>query len=163
MIGMTADLKTQFEMQAVVDNLIYEKHSISNPWDKKEELILAVFDEICELMNRMRIHKFWSNKGMDAREKMIEEYVDTWHFLLSIGNIIEMPTTHFGIEIRQTFTQQFRSILFTANDIFTPIGWHLFTSQWKGLGHMMGYTEDEVIKAFERKHDINIRRQKNGY
>jgi dimeric dUTPase (all-alpha-NTP-PPase superfamily) len=163
MITMQVDLNKQFEMQKVVDNLIHKNHDIADPFEVKEEYILAIMDEICELMNKMRIHKFWSNKEMEAREVLLEEYVDIWHFLLAIGNMIQVPVEHYGIEIKPTFTQQFRGLLYVANDIFTPMGWHLFANQLKGLGIMMGFGEVEVIDAFKAKHDINIKRQQNGY
>lgn len=163
MIEVQADLKVQFDLQWIADDIIYHMHNIQSGYDKKDELVLAVFDEICELMNKMRIHKFWSNKEMDERAELLEEYVDTWHFILSIGNIIQVPTSHFGIEIKKTFTDQFRAALFLANDVFTPIGWHLFTNHWKGLGVLMGFSDKEVIEAFNRKHDINVKRQLNGY
>lgn len=161
MITMETDLSEEFEMQKSFDDMVYKNHSVTTI--PKDELILSIFDEVCELMNKMRIHKFWSNKGMNERADLIEEYVDTWHFLLSIGNHIQIPTTHYGIEIRQTFTQQFRTILFTANDVFSPIGWTLLVSQWKGLGHMLGFTDAEVRAAYKDKHKINIKRQREGY
>lgn len=163
MIELETDLKKQFDLQWMVDDMIYQKHNIESGYDKKEELILSVFDEICELMNKMRIHKFWSTKGMNDRADLIEEYVDTWHFALSIGNIIQVPTTHEGLMISKTFTSQFRTILFITNDIFTPIGWNLFISHWKGLGIMLGFSDAEVREAYDRKHKINIERQLNDY
>jgi dimeric dUTPase (all-alpha-NTP-PPase superfamily) len=163
MIEMESNLVKEFNMQEEVDQLIYKTHKVKDPNRKRDELILALFDEVCELMNKMRIHKFWSNKGMNERSDLLEEYVDTWHFLLSVGNIIGAPQEHYGLEIRKAFTNQFRVILFTLNDVFTPIGWQLVVSQWKGLGHMMGFTDEEVRAAFIRKHEINIKRQKEGY
>lgn len=162
MIEIETDLSKEFKMQEELDQQIVRKHDL-NLSAFQEERILAVFDEICELMNKMRFHKYWSNKSPEAQEDLLEEYVDTWHFILSIGNSLNVVTFHCGLDIRATYTQQFRAALFTANDIFTPIGWTLFTSIWKGLGHMMGFAADEVRAAYKQKYQVNIERQENDY
>jgi dimeric dUTPase (all-alpha-NTP-PPase superfamily) len=162
MIEIEADLSQEFKMQEELDQYIIQKRGL-NLSILKDERILAVFDEVCELMNKMRFHKYWSNKAPEAKEDLLEEYVDTWHFILSNGNSIGVVQVHCGIDIRATYTKQFRAILFTANDIHTPIGWTLFVSLWKGLGHMMGFSPDEVRTAYKRKYQINVERQNNDY
>ena len=162
MIEIDTDLSKEFKMQAELDSYIVKKHTL-NLKAVQDETVLAVFDEVCELMNKMRFHKYWSNKPPEAREELLEEYVDTWHFILSIGNRIGVVTFHCGIDVRATLTKQFRAALFTVNDIFTPIGWTLFVSLWKGLGCQMGFNPDEVRAAYQRKYQINIERQDNDY
>ena len=150
-------------MQREYDQFLCEKHNIEGMETVKDETVLALFDEICELMNKMRIHKYWSTKGMAERKVLLEEYVDTWHILLSVGNSIQTPTTHEGAYSLPDYTNTFRQLLFIANDIFTPVGWHLFVNMWKGLGQKMGFTAEEVEKAFVRKLKKNYRRQERGY
>jgi dimeric dUTPase (all-alpha-NTP-PPase superfamily) len=164
MIQMTADLKRFFDMQWELDDYIIEKHDLDLQ-AINDERVLSIFDEICELMNKMRFHKYWSNNPLPkvSRDDLIEEYVDTWHFILSIGNEIQMTTEHNGLDIRVTFAKQFRACLFVAHDIYTPIGWTLFVSLWKGLAYMMNFTDEEVVAAYERKYQVNIERQKNEY
>lgn len=164
MITMEIDLTKQFEMQKQLDDYIIKKHKI-NLLKIRDDRILSVMDEICELMNKMRFHKYWSkNKNPKVgREDLLEEYVDTWHFILSIGNEIEIPQVHYGLDIRRTFSIQFRAAVFVANDIYTPIGWTLFVSIWKGLGYMLKFTPEEVAAAYEKKYKENFERQDNDY
>lgn len=163
MIGLASNLEEFFIKQQRLDHFIIEKHEIKQDKQFRENKILALIDEICELMNKTRIHKFWSTKGMDAKDVLIEEYVDGWHFLLSIGNDIEAPTEHYGIDARRTFTEVFRTLLFTVNAVYEPMGWQSMTALYKGLGHMLKFTEQEVIDAYNRKYQINLDRQNNGY
>ncbi|QFG05647.1 dUTPase [Bacillus phage 031MP004] len=163
MIEMNANLEEFFKKQQELDTFILESKGLELDNYRKNQLTLALFDEVCELLNKTRVHKFWSNKGMDEKAVLIEEYVDTWHFLLSVGNSLGVCTEHSGIISNKTFVEQFRAILFTMNDVFTPIGWTLVVSYWKGLGHMLGFTDDEVKDAYNRKYEINIQRQKEGY
>lgn len=164
MIETVINLADQFKKQAKLDAVINKNSGVKDPASIYDKKVLELYDEFCELMNKMRIHKYWSkNNAMGLKEDLLEEYVDGWHMLLSIGNDIDVPWEHGGIDIRQTFTQQFRAILFTANDVYRPIGWTLTVSLWKGLGVMLKFTPEEVTAAFEAKHSKNLERQANGY
>ena len=54
--------------------------------DLEENKILALLVEISELANETRCFKHWSKKGPSEESVLLEEYVDSLHFFLSIAN-----------------------------------------------------------------------------
>ncbi len=48
----------------------------------KRDLALTI--ELAELANETRCFKYWSSKGPSEREVILEEFVDSIHFLLSL-------------------------------------------------------------------------------
>ena len=77
------ELMNLFTMQRDLDAYIQKNNSvIENVFQKKG---LALLVELAELANETRCFKFWSTKGPSEREVILEEYVDSIHFLLSLG------------------------------------------------------------------------------
>ena len=52
--------------------------------DVFQEKGLALLIELAELANETRCFKFWSTKGPSDDAVILEEYVDSIHFLLSL-------------------------------------------------------------------------------
>ena len=73
-----------FERQRELDAYILEQQSLEGQ-DVLEEKILALLVELGELANETRCFKFWSQKPSSDKAVVLEEYVDSIHFLLSIG------------------------------------------------------------------------------
>lgn len=81
---MLSDL---YELQDELDKFILEqKHAELTDKELLTDNLLALQVEVSELANATRIFKYWSNKGPEAKEVIMEEYVDVLHFFLSVGN-----------------------------------------------------------------------------
>lgn len=86
------NLEQLYEIQSKLDRFIVNNmFNVPDEVDHNDEgflsdRILALFTEVGEFANTTRCFKYWSVKGMDSREKMLNEYVDILHFYLSIGN-----------------------------------------------------------------------------
>jgi len=74
-------------IQSKLDKYISDKKSLNI---NKETLIAyltqALQVEAAELANAIRAFKFWSEKKEYDRDKVLEEYIDVFHFFLSLGN-----------------------------------------------------------------------------
>jgi dimeric dUTPase (all-alpha-NTP-PPase superfamily) len=161
---MNTDLTEMSIMQAKLDEMILQNHGIKKEADLSEYKVLDLIDELAELMNKTRCHKYWTKKPPNSREDLLEEYVDGLHFTLSIGNDIEAPTVHHLIEKRKSLVEQFRTLFIVVNEIYTPIGFTLFLAYFKGLGKLLGFDwQKDVVPAYYKKYEINIERQKEGY
>ena len=79
------NVKKLCEMQQALDNRIIQEHKLEGK-NLEENKILALLVEICELANETRCFKHWSNKGPSQKNILLEEYVDSLHFFLSIAN-----------------------------------------------------------------------------
>ena len=76
-------LSQLFTMQQELDSFIQKNREVKR--DVFQEKGLALLVELAELANETRSFKFWSAKGPSEIEVILEEYVDSIHFLLSLG------------------------------------------------------------------------------
>ncbi|KYH35857.1 dUTPase [Clostridium tepidiprofundi DSM 19306] len=51
--------------------------------------LLALQVEVSELANATRCFKYWSSKGMEPKERLLDEYADCMHFMFSIANTLK--------------------------------------------------------------------------
>ena len=72
-----------YSMQRGLDSYIQQQRDEQS--DVFLEKGLALLVELAELANETRCFKFWSLKGPSENTIILEEYVDSIHFLLSLG------------------------------------------------------------------------------
>lgn len=169
---ISTDLTSLFHKQHILDTNIIELHELYTT-DLKQMRRLALFDELAELLNKTKCHKFWSEKqsgDLDAllargadMEDLLEEYVDGWHFILSIGNDLKMPEVHHGIDIQSNFNDQFDNLLSVISIVCSEVGWLLYVNLYKGLATHYGFTWEQILVAYDKKYEINLERQRNNY
>src|SRR3982750_1200275 len=87
------NVKKLCEMQEILDQRIMEEHGLEGK-DLEDNKILALLVEICELANETRCFKHWSTKGPSKQSVLLEEYVDSLHFFLSIANHRQYDVDH---------------------------------------------------------------------
>lgn len=126
--------------------------------------ILALCVEIGEMLNEYRVWKYWSNDRRVRRESMLVEYVDGLHFILSIGN-------EFGVK-EYVYQEPAREmdIRRLALGIFNMVSRIEFSRNFKELmdhylflGYKLGFTDEDIEKAYMEKNKLNHNRQKDGY
>ena len=81
---MLCVLKEMYQKQYELDLEIANNHHISYE-ETKEKRILALLVELGEFANATRCFKFWSFKPSESKERVLDEFADGLHFLLSIG------------------------------------------------------------------------------
>jgi dimeric dUTPase (all-alpha-NTP-PPase superfamily) len=169
------NLKHLFELQAKLDERIYKEHPVQEGEDRLAKKILALQVELGELANELpEVFKFWSNKKNNY-EKALEELVDCLHFLLSIG--LELETTNIvidsdytGADTTETFIFAFETVIELANSIRDGNKSYIYQvyeelfNLFVGLGEKyLGFTWEQVEKAYLDKNKINHERQESGY
>ncbi len=162
MLNQREDYSEYMDKEMELNTVIFMNHGIEFG-SKQLENKLNLTVEISELLNITRVHKYWTTKGMEPKEILLEEYVDIWSMALNVGNDINIPGEHYGIEKKESLAKQFDALFFTAQSAYSPMGWHCFISQLKGLGIMLNFKSEEVKDAFIKKWEVNIKRQKDGY
>ncbi|SDX64338.1 dUTP diphosphatase [Salimicrobium album] len=130
--------------------------------------VLALHTEIGELANEWRGFKKWSNDQEPRREKMLEEYVDCLHFVLSIGleKGYRLSYSNIASMKADSITEQFNALFRKVGDFsqFRTIGnYNTIFDLFLSLGEMLGFTEDEIEEAYLAKNKINHNRQLTGY
>jgi dimeric dUTPase (all-alpha-NTP-PPase superfamily) len=172
------NLKKLFETQKILrDRIDYNKS------DRFDKLKLALLVELGECANEARFFKFWSKDQaprthkarhpyMDADDAdfynpLLEEYVDSLHFVIELGIELEADIEELRKEIELepfhegTLTEHFNTVFKLAS---RPAGQYadLFNA-FVGLGEFLGFSWNEVEKAYFVKNQINHQRQSEGY
>ena len=159
-------LNTLFTMQKSLDTYIQIEKKINH--DVFLEKGLALLIELAELANETRCFKFWSEKGPSDKEIILEEYVDSIHFLLSLG--IEMnhdqlekwPPNHMDESLTLLFLRTQSSI----NHFLLEPTLDNYKDVWSWYGAIasnLGFNHNDVVQAYIDKNKKNYERQRSGY
>jgi dimeric dUTPase (all-alpha-NTP-PPase superfamily) len=164
------DLQRLYSMQRMLDERIETQHDLQdeNLVDKK---MLALLVEIGELANETRCFKFWSLKPPAPPEKVLEEYVDGLHFILSLG--IELNFVHAVDKMKKetenyshSLVEQFLHVFQAVNEFQQTKSLetykHLFTNYLQ-LGECLGFTNEQIEQAYIKKNEVNHERQNQNY
>ncbi|MBW3114205.1 dUTP diphosphatase [Bacillus sp. MCCB 382] len=155
--------------------------------DRFEKLVLALLVEIGECANEWRGFKFWSKnqhprhiaitddgrviKNQKGTPPLLEEFVDGLCFILELG--IEIGVDKFTpsklISFTHDITGGFRSIYRLASDLdymmllLNDGDYRVLFNNYLHLGESLGFSWEEIEKAYYEKNRINHERQANGY
>ncbi|WP_042683132.1 dUTP diphosphatase [Anaerosalibacter massiliensis] len=146
-----------------------------------KQTILALQVEVAELANATRCFKHWSTKEAESKERLLDEYADILHFYLSIGNQLgvneEKLTVAFNmrvndkavanifIELMGTINELHQGIEYSSvsNTVYRGYRYSKVLNDIETLGVILGFTEEEIEQAYMKKHEVNYRRQEEGY
>lgn len=160
------NLQKLFKMQRELDSYIETNMKVNEDVFQRKGLALIV--ELAELANETRCFKFWSNKGASEREVILEEYVDSIHFLLSLG--IEKKLDYLEVWPQSNLKQEITEIFLMTNsailDFLTNPSENRYEKLWimyGAIAEKLGFSSEEVLNAYISKNETNYERQKNGY
>ena len=124
---MAIELKELFAAQAKLDERIAHDHNVSYA-STRDRRIMALIVEIGELANATRCFKYWSNKGSEDKEIVLDEYADGLHFFLSLGiDIKTSKDTYHITKHQEDLTKQFHLIYHNIDNFYKKL--------WKALIH----------------------------
>ncbi|WP_342505657.1 dUTP diphosphatase [Sporosarcina sp. FSL K6-2383] len=187
------NLEKLFEMQKMLDRKIHERFPELDGQNNMDWKILALLTEIGECANEWRGFKMWSEDreprakayshheekryeggGFSSiakydRNPLLEEYVDSLHFILSIGLELGQEKyveniNHYIYEepyMTNDVTLQFNYVFSLATKVrkqYKPL-----FSCFVALGEMLGFTWEEIESAYSAKNEINHARQDTNY
>ena len=157
-------IKEMLQMQSKLDEEIMKAHKLTEI--KQKQLELAILDEIGELTHELKGSWCWwkfTQKPVND-EKVLGELVDIWHFVLS-------------------YTYNFCDVRFTNIDCMVEIG--INTCEQEGLACLLvniinaeyvnklfyliavsmclGFTIEDVYKAYCDKNKVNYKRLESRY
>lgn len=171
------NLENLFKMQNALRQRIISNHDLGEK-DLLPNFILALQVELGELANAWRGFKHWSfNKTMHL-DAALEEYADCLSFILEIGIELKAPqivTMRDAFKARSSITHQFNEVFLSVGDLEINLPHRLdrkeaAVDQYNDLfmnfiilGQMLGFSWEEVERAYIRKNEINHTRQAEGY
>jgi dimeric dUTPase (all-alpha-NTP-PPase superfamily) len=160
------ELTDLFKMQKRLDTYIEENNGVER--DVFREKLLALTVELAELANETRCFKFWSRKGPSPKPVLIEEYVDSIHFLLSLGilkgmeDLREWPEGEETGDLTDLFIRTQRAVL-EFGERQDRASYEAVWVFYRAIAETLGFTADEMIQAYREKNDENYARQQRGY
>lgn len=156
-----------FEMQRVLDRFIEETQNIQRDVFKEKGLALLV--ELAELANETRCFKFWSTKGPSEQSVILEEFVDSIHFIVSLGNMRGYRLESWPAvqtEETQDLTDLFLQTTISVARFIESETEEMYKEVWSfyaKLAQALQFTEQDVLDAYEQKNEKNFERQRTGY
>lgn len=170
-------MKELQKKQLELDKFIYNKQGIPLSDLKLKEKVVALDVELSEFANEIEFFKYWKvNKGK-GKDKIIEEACDCLHFILSIANTVKAELNYIDMYIKgETLTDMYLCIKSFLFKDFLYCGYQyneidkeaeevidiIFNILIKMI-KTVGFTYEDLIKEYDRKYEINIQRQKEGY
>lgn len=171
------NIEKLFEAQRILDGKIYEEHPLQEGEDRIEKKILSLLVEIGELANETKCFKYWSNKPPAPKEITLEEFVDGVHFFISLAIDFEIKPYDFVVKddyTSETLTSSFNELYLWVAELSEKLkhtiainlkfDLHACFSLFIGIGEkFLGFSWDEIAKAYIDKNKVNHQRQDSGY
>lgn len=166
------DIKILLDKQRELDIFIAKEKNLGNAYDKKflEDRKLALLVEVGEFANTTRCFKYWSNKGPEVKEVILDEAADCLHFILSLINLanIQVKSNLEDIAMSAKLVLKIGPVnLITGfNTLFELVIKEYWEDALKSLIAIVtvsGFNLKELQEAYLKKHEINYQRQRLGY
>lgn len=164
------DLKIIKELvlkQKILDNAILKAKNLELTNDLKNKKIIAFFVELGEFINEEKSFKFWKVHNDVIRERLVEEYIDGVHFLLSIGVDIDFNFDTLQIDdLKIDITENYLLLVeFLASFISkrSDISYKKLAEIFFNIANILNISEEEFINSYNQKNKINYQRQENDY
>ncbi len=161
------DISKIVELQQRLDRRIYNKFDLieSSTFSKRK---LALIVELSELANEVRCFKFWSLKEPSSNNIILEEFVDCFHFIVSLG--LTMHADFMKVDFKDNscdscLTTQFTNIISMCSNLTIEnlnLYYDLF-NEINTLAFNLGFTSNEIYDAYISKNEVNHLRQDNDY
>ena len=163
-------IKEMLQMQAKLDEAIVEEYGLTEI--DEENLRMAILDEVGELTRELKGNWCWWKKTQPPVDmgKVLGELVDVWHFVLSYQNHFnrgEETLTRFSSE-KDSVDNHLRNLrdkaIFLPSELamLTRYKWVIITTL-VAITEYLGFTIEDVYKAYRDKNKVNYQRLKEGY
>lgn len=170
MEGIKEELQSLLDRQRELDGHIAKKQNfdMSEVFDRK---LLAFVTEIAEMLNEHKGIKYWK-VDRTPTDRVLEEYVDGLHFILSIGNdinfdefyYVQVPADVDWVDVTLTVIDSIGGIRQTIRAQQSPVMMYgRMLAHYLRLGELFGFSAEQVLEAYADKNAINYERQRVGY
>ena len=165
------DLKV---LQNFLDESIFDKFE-ENRVSTHDCRVIALDIEIHELINETKFFKYWSNlQAIPQKSKMIEEYIDCLHFMLSLGIdydiVVNPPMANYNLTWDDVYYSNKFKIAECLNTLLVHKDFDVRKRKLVQLfdlindfGGLLCLSEKEIIEEYKKKWLINLERQQKDY
>ncbi|UUD36468.1 dUTP diphosphatase [Mycoplasmopsis citelli] len=164
------NLSKIFEMQKDLDQKIKEKSFISNPDLSEDQIVIngtiALVVEASEFANEIQSFKYWKKNKNVITDKVLEEFADLVHFLVSFSNRYGV---HYEIEpviCSSNLNIQFQNLFIALAEIMKkPSKETVYYAFQVAIGtfEMLGFNYEQLSYWYAAKNHTNYQRIRNNY
>jgi dimeric dUTPase (all-alpha-NTP-PPase superfamily) len=162
---MRLDLSPLVHYQAQLDDRIHTTHNETRA-STRTKRILALMVEIAELANETRSFKYWSVRGANARSELLEEFIDTIHFTLSLGLDLNQHSAIVeaspDADLNQLFIDWMQACC-TLEHTFDAQHYQALLTYVPRIAATLGFSEAEILASYVAKNEKNHQRQNEAY
>ena len=163
---MLCVLKEMYDKQYELDTEIASNHHITYE-ETKDKRLLALLVELGEFANATRTFKFWSFKPSESKERVLDEFADGLHFLLSLGLAYGFRLDSIEVEksaddLTEAILNSYHYIDEFSNDRCLMKYAKMFEGYLKILA-TLGYSWQDAYDAYFLKLEENHHRQETNY
>ncbi len=163
-------IKEMLQMQAKLDEAIMKEHGLIAI--DETNLSFAILDEVGELTHELKGNWCWWKKSQAPvdNDKVLGELVDIWHFVLSYQNHFDggeekLRTEEQMIDYARTCFCEIKvfktGIICVLADLPSIKSEKL--ERLIAITEYLGFTIEDVYKAYCDKNKVNYQRLKEGY
>lgn len=163
------NLVDYYELQSILDAKVSERVGATydtNSSYSVDDRIYAFHTEVHELANEIGFFKFWKLGHEIEEERVLDELVDCFHFLFSIGlakgyNRIVREVEPFPMWEDYSMLDMFQVL--RENRLDNVGHYQMALSLVLGIGAKLGFSDAAIEKAYKWKNNRNHARQNGGY
>ena len=163
-------IKEMLHKQAKLDKSIMSAYGLIEI--DEEKLRMAILDEVGELTHELKGNWCWWKKTQAPvdKEKVLGELVDVWHFILSWQNHFNKGEE--GLRKEKIMIETVKQYVWGLKNLQKEFGYVLTDlpccSDSKvevliAITEYLGFTIEDVYKAYCNKNKVNYQRLKEGY
>lgn len=165
------------DAQKELDQYIIRKKGLEGQ-DLVLNTLVALDVELAEMANESRWFKHWSEKRWKPKEGLLDEIADCMHFFFSLaiqkqwtdqlnllavnGNIVNAENaSEIYATMKFSLLMSFKELNGQKDEAATfGVAWLYFIAF---ATDFCGYNTEDLENAYWQKHNVNIKRQKEGY
>lgn len=159
------DFKNIVFKQLLLDAEIKKVHQQKNE-NYNNQLLIALFVEVGELANEIQSFKYWKKSKNINNEKLLEEYADGIHFLISFALKHKCKLNIEPKIISQDINVQFLNLFNLINKMSqkqTKCIIEKTIAVYLGIAKLLEISDEQIENAYFLKNQINFERIKNNY
>ena len=163
---MLIDFEPLFKKQLELDTEIQRKHNVTYA-ETLERRFLSLYVEIGELANATRCFKYWSNKPSEPRDRVMDEFADGLHFLLSLGIALNIKNKSFNQnETDEDLSNLFVRMYGVIDELHNKKNEDTYQKTFETLlliASKLSMSTDDIYASYLLKSGENYHRQETNY
>lgn len=163
---MEIDFVELFKKQKELDIEIQNNHHVTYE-ETMERRFLSLFVELGELANATRCFKYWSNKPSESRERVMDEYADGLHFLLSLSLALGFEKTIYKMtselnDLSNAFIRMYEALtIFEKSHLLKD--YERCFEIYLNIAYLLKMNKDDIFASYLLKLGENHHRQETNY